>query len=84
LAIQGKSGKRRGKGQGFASFTPERRREISAMGGREAHRLGTAHKWDHDAAVSAGRKGGLVSRRRAKLNVGSTEKTVKKQGGRQR
>lgn len=48
--------------RGFAGMTPERRREIARMGGRAAHEQGTAHKWDSDEAIKAGRKGGMVSR----------------------
>ena len=33
------------KGRGFASLSPERKREIASKGGRQAHLNGTAHKW---------------------------------------
>lgn len=50
--------------QGFASMTPEKRREIASMGGKRAHELGRAYTWDSEAAQRAGRKGGSISRRR--------------------
>jgi general stress protein YciG len=45
--------------RGFATLTPERRREIAREGGRAAHAKGVAHQWTPDEAVIAGRKGGL-------------------------
>lgn len=46
--------------RGFASMTPERRREIASKGGRAAHQKGTAHEWTQDEARTAGQKGGLT------------------------
>jgi uncharacterized protein len=46
--------------QGFASMTPDKRREVAAKGGKMAHQLGMAHKWTSEEAVIAGRKGGRV------------------------
>lgn len=43
--------------KGFGSMTPERRKEIAAMGGKKSHQLGTAHTWTHEEAVKAGKKG---------------------------
>ena len=48
--------------RGFASMDPERRRAISALGGRAAHAAGTAHRWTPEAAREAGKKGGAVRR----------------------
>jgi uncharacterized protein len=45
-------------GGGFASMTPEKRREISSRGGKAAHAKGTAHEWDSGTAAAAGAKGG--------------------------
>jgi general stress protein YciG len=50
-------------GRGFASMSPERKREIASLGGRRAHQLGTAHVWDSEEAQKAGRIGGQRSRR---------------------
>lgn len=50
--------------QGFAALSPERRREISSIGGKKAHALGTAHRFSPEEAQQAGRKGGAVSKRR--------------------
>lgn len=43
--------------QGFASMAPEKRRAIASRGARRLHALGKAHRWTHEAAVIAGRKG---------------------------
>ncbi len=48
---------------GFETMSPERRREISALGGRAAHQKGKAHKWTSEEAQRAGRIGGKISRR---------------------
>jgi uncharacterized protein len=53
----------KGRGRGFASMTLEKRREIAGKGGREAHRLGTAHVFTSEEAQVAGRAGGKKSRR---------------------
>jgi general stress protein YciG len=45
--------------RGFASMNPDKRSAIASMGGKAAHRKGTAHKWNSEEAVAAGRKGGL-------------------------
>ena len=44
--------------RGFATLTPEQRQEISSMGGRAAHAVGTAHEFTSDEARAAGAKGG--------------------------
>jgi uncharacterized protein len=59
----------KGRGRGFASMTPEKKREIASKGGKAAHALGTAHKWTSEEAQAAGRKGGSISRRRSKYSV---------------
>lgn len=52
--------------KGFASLTPERRREIASAGGRAAHTQGVAHEFTPDEARAAGHKGGVaVSQDRA-------------------
>ena len=48
--------------RGFASMSPERQKQIAALGGKAAHKAGTAHQWDSQAASVAGKKGGHVSR----------------------
>jgi len=58
--------KGQGHGRGFASMSPEKKREIASKGGKAAHALGTAHKWSSEEAQAAGRKGGSISRRRSK------------------
>lgn len=44
--------------RGFASMSPEKRREIASKGGRAAHAKGTAHEFTSEEAREAGRKGG--------------------------
>lgn len=46
------------KRRGFAALDADKRRAISAMGGRAAHAAGTAHRFTSDEAQAAGRKGG--------------------------
>jgi general stress protein YciG len=55
--------------RGFASLSPERRKEVAAQGGRKAHETGTAHTWTSDEAREAGRKGGLAKGRRGASNT---------------
>lgn len=40
--------------KGFAKIDPEKRRRISAMGGRAAHAKGTAHRFSSEEARIAG------------------------------
>jgi general stress protein YciG len=51
--------------RGFASLSPERRREIAQQGGRAAHQQGVAHTWDQAGAQAAGRKAGAAKREKA-------------------
>ncbi len=53
--------------RGFASLSPERRKQIAALGGRSAHANGTAHEWSSEEAVKAGTKGGKKRAKLAKL-----------------
>lgn len=50
------------KRRGFASMSREQQREIASRGGKSAHAQGKAHRWTHEEAVIAGRKGGFISR----------------------
>jgi uncharacterized protein len=59
----------KGHGRGFASMSPEKKREIASKGGKAAHAQGTAHKWTSEEAQAAGRKGGSISRRRPKMTA---------------
>ena len=65
------------RGRGFAGMDAERQRQISAEGGRAAHRKGTAHEFDSEEAREAGRKGGQASggsrRRRGAAGGAATE-----------
>lgn len=42
--------------RGFASLTPERRKEIASMGGKAAHAGGNAHQFDSAEGRAAGQK----------------------------
>lgn len=46
------------KRKGFASMSPEKRREIASKGGKAAHEKGTAYEWDSNSGKRAGQKGG--------------------------
>jgi general stress protein YciG len=59
----------KGRGRGFASMSPEKKREIASKGGKAAHAMGTAHKWTSEEAQAAGRKGGSISRRRPRTTL---------------
>ncbi len=48
------------KPRGLAALTPERRKEIAAMGGRSVHAKGTGHRFTSKSASKAGKKGGTV------------------------
>jgi general stress protein YciG len=74
------------RGRGFAGMDAERQRQISAEGGRAAHRKGTAHEFDSEEAREAGRKGGQASggsrRRRsgAHTTLGESDSTGESEG----
>lgn len=58
--------------RGFASMSPERRREIARKGGHAAHNQGVAHVFTPEKAREAGRKGGLAlsSNKKHMANIG--------------
>lgn len=49
--------------RGFATLSPERRAEISSLGGRSVPAEKRAFSKDHYLASAAGRKGGMKSRK---------------------
>jgi general stress protein YciG len=49
------------KKRGFAAMSPEKRAEISSLGGKAAHRMGKAHKFTTEEAAMMGRRGGLAA-----------------------
>ncbi len=51
--------------KGFAALDPAERKKISSLGGKAAHRAGTAHEFTTDEARRAGQKGGLAARKEA-------------------
>lgn len=44
--------------KGFAALSPERRREVSSMGGRTSAECGRGHRWTPEEARKAGLLGG--------------------------
>lgn len=48
--------------QGFSLLPPERRREIASSAGKEAQRLGKAHRWTSEEARIAGSRSGQGKR----------------------
>lgn len=48
------------RGKGFASLSPERRRELASQGGKAAQATGRTHRYTSETARQAGRKGGLA------------------------
>jgi general stress protein YciG len=50
------------KYRGFASLSPEKRKEIARKGGLAVAAKGTAHRWNAEEAKVFARIGGLKSR----------------------
>jgi general stress protein YciG len=50
--------------RGFASMNPEKQRQIASIGGKAAHKKGTAHEWSSEEARMAGQKGGRARQRK--------------------
>ena len=50
--------------RGFAAMSPETQRRIASQGGKASHASGRGHSFTAEEAREAGRKGGLVSRRK--------------------
>lgn len=72
------------KPRGFAALNPEKLREIASMGGKTAHKVGTAHEFTSKEAREAGRKGGYaVSRDREHMRkiglIGRRAATAKRE-----
>ena len=56
--------------RGFASMDKQKRSEIARLGGRAAHKRGTAHQFSSEEASKAGRKGGTsISNNREYMSV---------------
>ncbi|HVY65942.1 MAG TPA: KGG domain-containing protein [Gammaproteobacteria bacterium] len=65
---------RRKRRRGFAAMSPEKQRAIASLGGKRSHQTGRGHRWDHDAAVAAGRKGGKAASERRRAYLDGTQK----------
>lgn len=50
--------------RGFSAMNPEQHRAIASLGGKTAHKKGTAHKWTPEEARVAGKIGGASRARR--------------------
>jgi general stress protein YciG len=55
--------------RGFASMDPALQRRLAVEGGKASHISGRGHKWTAEEAREAGRKGGLISRRKPNTNT---------------
>lgn len=53
--------------RGFASMTPERRRELASLGGKRAHATGRGHQFTTEEAKAAGAKGGRAAQTKKNL-----------------
>lgn len=53
--------------RGFASMTPERRKEVASKGGSSVKGQNRAFSKDRALAQAAGRKGGLRSKKQGKV-----------------
>ena len=53
------------KPRGFAAMSKEKQKEIASLGGRIAHKKGTAHQFTSESAKAAGKKGGEAARKNA-------------------
>lgn len=61
--------------RGFASLTAAQRSQIASLGGQRAQMLGTAHRFSHELAVEAGKKGQAAKQRNAALRAGRRKGT---------
>lgn len=62
-----RSAARLGEGKarrGFASMDPALQKQLAAKGGKNSSMSGRGHRWTAEEAQEAGRKGGLLSRRK--------------------
>lgn len=50
--------------RGFASMAPAVQHQLAIKGGKASAASGRGHKWTAEQAREAGRKGGLISRRK--------------------
>lgn len=69
--------------RGLATLSPERRKEISAKGGKASHAAGKAHMFTPEKARAAGAKGGATSQARGTAHRFSSEEAIEagKKGG---
>ena len=87
MASNQNTNSREGKSnRGFASMPQERQREIASLGGRAAHREGTAHEFTSEEARAAGRKGGEAralrsAQRREQMGAAAAQMAASDGGG---
>lgn len=55
--------------RGFASMNKDKQKQIAALGGKAAHKLGVAHEWNPETARLAGQKGGKRTQERRALKA---------------
>lgn len=49
--------------KGFGSMDKDKQRKIASLGGKRAHEMGKAHKWNREEAIAAGKIGGRATRK---------------------
>jgi uncharacterized protein len=57
------------KNRGFASMSPERRREVAGRGGIAAQKKGTSHKFTPFEASEAGKLSGKARPKKAQFKI---------------
>lgn len=60
--------------RGFSAMDPARRKEIAALGGKEAHRQGRAHEFTSETARLAGIKGAASRKAKREAQRQAVEK----------
>lgn len=53
--------------RGFASMSPDKRREIASKGGKMVQHRGKGYRWTHETGQAAGRLGGKISRKKKEV-----------------
>jgi uncharacterized protein len=62
--------------RGFATMTPERRREIASKGGQTSQTRGTAHQWTVEEARAAGKKSARSAHLRRNPQASPNEEAI--------
>lgn len=68
------------KKRGFAAMDADEQKQIASLGGKTAHKKGTAHEFTSKEAQEAGRKGGQASPTKFKAGDKRTIDAARKGG----